>query len=462
MILQGEVEYMRIKILCCLTAVLTAGILLSGCQRAAEQKDVTADSLENEQIISEQSASAHLSAEQPEAGQISDPKQPAEPEQETGSEQPAELERETGSEQTAEPEQEADPEQPEDSQPSEIMLLMVGDMLMHEKVLDSGLQEDGSYSFRHLFAQVEERIRQADLALVNQETIIGGAELGLSGYPCFNSPFELGEAEVEAGFDVILHGTNHALDKGSKGLLRCLDFWENYAPGLPYLGVNRNEEQEDELYLYEQDGMKIAILNYTYGTNGIAPPADMPYLVDYLEEDKVREDLARAEAEADFTVVCPHWGTEYHLGISQNQEWWTQVFLAGGADLVIGTHPHVIEPIEWVRDEAGNEMLVYYSLGNFVNGTAGTGAGIMNRCVGGMAEVTLQKMDDGSVEIADYGVTPLICHIAQGNDYTVYELSDYTEELAEENRIRESDAAFSLEACQKLVEKVWGGEQTNR
>lgn len=339
----------------------------------------------------------------------------------------------------------------------EIQLVMVGDMLMHERVVESGLQEDGSYNFDHLFKHIEEKIQEADLALVNQETILGGVALGLSGYPCFNSPYELGEAEVEAGFDVILHGTNHVLDKGKNGTINCMSFWEEEYPQIAYLGINESQEaQDNNIYVYEQDGIRIAILNYTYGTNGISTPADMPYLVNYMEEKKVIADIQKAEEMADFTVVCPHWGNEYNLGISSNQEYWTDIFLEQGVDLVLGTHPHVIEPVEWVRDADGHEMLVYYSLGNFVNGTSGAGAGVMNRCVGALADVTIGRDDTGEMVVLEYDAIPLVCHIAEGEEYTVWYLEDYTEEQARENLICSQDETFSLENCKTLVKSVLG------
>ncbi|MGN0427569.1 MAG: CapA family protein [Agathobacter sp.] len=344
----------------------------------------------------------------------------------------------------------------EEEEDTTIEIVMVGDMLMHERVMESGLQEDGSYDFSHLFAQVGEKIASADLAMVNQETILGGTELGLTGYPSFNSPYEVGDAEAEAGFDVILSATNHALDKGSKGVLRCVSFWEENYPEISCVGIYDNKEDwENDIFLYEKDGITIAVLNYTYGTNGINPPSDMPYLVNYLSESKVKEDLEKADALADFVIVCPHWGTEYRLETDSQQKKWTNLFLENGVDLVIGTHPHVIEPVEWVSDENGNEMLVYYSLGNFVNGTAGSGSGTANRMVGGMADVTLGRGEDGSVEIRSYDVIPLVCHIGEKENYTTYYLSDYTTELAEENLILKQDAEFTLEYCKELVEKVW-------
>ena len=341
-------------------------------------------------------------------------------------------------------------------QPPGLQIVMVGDMLMHERVVESGRKEDGSYNFDHLFVNVKDTIEGADLALVNQETILGGIGLGISGYPCFNSPFELGDAEVAAGFDVILHATNHTLDKNRKGVVNCMEYWESSYPEIAYLGINPSKEHEQEyIYVFEKDGIRVAVLNYTYGTNGINPPSDMPYVVNYLEEERVIRDLERAQELADFTVVCPHWGTEYVLEETKTQERWARIFLEHGADLVLGTHPHVIEPVEWLRDEAGNEMLVYYSLGNFVNGTSGTGQGVMNRMIGGIADVTLSVDDNGKVYIKSYDAIPIVCHIDEGEAYTVYYLEDYTNDLAERNRILSQAPDFSLESCKKLVEEVW-------
>ena len=339
----------------------------------------------------------------------------------------------------------------------EVSLIMVGDILLHTPVEESARQEDGTYNFDAIFANVTEEVQSADLALVNQEVIIGGEELGISGYPAFNAPYAIGDALVNAGFDIICHGTNHALDKGKQGLLNCLSFWEEQYPEIDVLGVHDCAEEQDEVYTIEQNGIRIAILNYTYSTNGIPMPADMPYAVDMLEEEKVIEDIRKAEEQADFTIVCPHWGTEYALDISSMQEKWTDIFLSNGVDMVLGTHPHVIEPIEWVIDEeTGHEMLVYYSLGNFVNWTSSSGEGIANRMVGGMARIILTQDETGKVYIKESGVDALVCHLEDGiNGVTVYFLSDYTEELAEKNRIIEQDPAFSFQYCKELCEKVW-------
>lgn len=339
-----------------------------------------------------------------------------------------------------------------------VTLTMVGDILLHDRIHTYSVQEDGTYNYDTIFANTAEEISAADLALVNHEVVLGGKELGVSGYPCFNAPYEVGDAVVKAGFDVSLHATNHALDKGKKGLLNTIAFWEENYPEIGVLGIHDSAEDQEELYIVEIEGIRIAILNYTYGTNGIAMPSDMPYAVDMLDEAAIIEDLSLANEQADFVIVCPHWGTEYVLQPDWSQKKWTKLFLEHGVDLVLGTHPHVIEPIEWLtNEETGEKMLVYYSIGNYVNWTSGTGTGVANRMVGGMANVTIERDENGKAFIADYGVEAVVCHVEnKTNGITVYSLSEYTTELAGQNAIHTQDATFTLEYCVNLCNEVWG------
>lgn len=351
----------------------------------------------------------------------------------------------------------------DDAHPSDtpkLTLLMVGDILLHTPVENHSVQPDGSYNFDAIFANTKDRIQAADFAIVNQEVIMGGTELGISGYPAFNAPYEIGDALVDAGFDVVCHATNHALDKGKRGILNCSAYWEDTYPKMNVLGIHKEApvDLDSRITILEEDDIRVAILNYTYGTNGIAQPDGMPYAVDLLEETKVVEEIQRAEELADFTIVCPHWGTEYRLTPDSMQNKWTKIFAENGVDLVLGTHPHVIEPVAMVQDEAtGHEMLVYYSLGNFVNWTSGTGEGVANRMVGGMAEITLTRDNNDNVVISNYNVEALVCHVEDcTNGVTVYPLAEYTEDLANQNAIKTQDANFSLQYCIDLCNQVWG------
>lgn len=333
-------------------------------------------------------------------------------------------------------------------------LMMIGDMLVHEGVYKSGLQADGTYNYDHLFKNIQSDIQEADIRIVNQETILGGLELGLSGYPCFNSPYELGEAEVKAGFNTILHATNHTLDKGLVGVENCLTFWETNYPEITVLGINETQEDYEDIYVYEKDGFKIAILNYTYGTNGIAIPSSKPYIVNMLDKDKITADVTKAKQLADMVVVCPHWGTEYVYEPDSNQKYWTNLFLNLGVDVVLGAHPHVMEPVETLTREDGHQMVVYYSLGNFVSNQDKK-----PRMLGGMAKVRLVKDRNGDCYVDNYSYTPIVTHKLFGTSLiTSYKLIDYTQELAAANAIRrdEGGSDFSLEWCKNLVRQVFG------
>ena len=338
-----------------------------------------------------------------------------------------------------------------------VTIRMVGDVLLHEAVTESGLRDDGTYNFDHLFKNVLDEIKSADIALVNQEVILGGKEMGLSGYPAFNGPFEVGDAIANAGFDIVLHATNHALDRGSAAVVNCCNFWRRSHPDISFIGISDSSADQNNIVIKEAGGIKIAFLNYTYGTNGIPLPAGYPNAVTYLDENTIRSDTAYAKENADFTVVLPHWGTEYIHEADSNQKYWTQLFFDCGVDLVIGTHPHVTEPVEKIEKD-GHTMVVYYSIGNFVNSTAQTGAGIADRMVGAMADVTVERGDDGKVYISDYGVIPLVTHLSSGfGGITTYKLSDYTEDMAKNNLIVNSDPSFSLKYCTDLTNSVFPG-----
>lgn len=342
------------------------------------------------------------------------------------------------------------------SKENELDLVMAGDVLLHTRLAYWSEDGKGGYDFNPIFKLIKPIIKKADLAIVNQETILGGKELGVSGYPTFNGPYELGDAIANAGFDVVLQSNNHSLDRGKQGIYNCLNFWKKY-PKIKTVGINTSEAQKKKLCIYKKNGIKVAILNYTYGTNGIPLPKGMPYAVNYLVKDEVINDIKRAEKEADFTIVCPHWGTEYFRGISDYQKIWSKIFVENGVDLVLGAHPHVIEPIKYVTDKkTGHKMLVYYSLGNFVNSTMSDGR-VGDRYVGGIAKVKLKRGADNKVRIAKYGVKATVMHNG-GTRFgsSVYPLTQYTEELAKKNVMKAQDNMFSLNFCKKVCNEVWG------
>jgi len=342
-----------------------------------------------------------------------------------------------------------------------ISLIMVGDMLMHLNVTKSGFidAEGNQKNYDHIFANVKSDVQAADISIVNQEIMMGGADMGYSGYPMFNTADELAAGIHDAGFNTVLHATNHTMDKWKQGLLHTMEVWKQY-PDIKVLGINETAEQQDEIYVYEKDGMKIALLNYTYGLNGMPLPEGMPYAVNLMDEGLMDRNIKKAHEVADFVVVLIHWGNEYQTYASDNQKMWCKFFLDRDVDLIIGAHPHVIQPIEWYENEStGHKMLVYYSLGNFITGTRSTNPGTGEQAVGGMAKVELTRDDTGKVVIDSYGIEPTVAHVdvrgGYGSIYVKF-LKDYTEEDMSNNSIHRQDPKFTIQMCKDLCRKVWG------
>lgn len=286
-----------------------------------------------------------------------------------------------------------------------VTFAVFGDNLIHEPIYRYGLRNDEAFSF--LFENIEGILRETDIAVINQETPLTDKPSLYSGYPRFATPVNIGQAIVDAGFDVVTCATNHALDMGEDGLSFTGDFFD--AHGVLCLGIGTKEARRERPYaLLTRNGIRFALLNYTYGTNGLTLPADSLYTVNLLDDkDQVRADLAQARAEADFVILFVHWGTEYAAEPDAFQREWAQVFLEGKADVVVGTHPHTIQPYEILTDDAGHEMLIYYSIGNFIS------AQNEQSCTkGGMAGFTVSLTPDG-YRVTDYTLLPLTI-IGQG------------------------------------------------
>lgn len=337
---------------------------------------------------------------------------------------------------------------------SQVTLLAVGDNLIHIEVVQSGKQDDGSYNFDHLYDEIKDEIMAADIAVVNQETILGGKELKYSGYPAFNSPTEIGDALTKVGFDVVLHATNHTMDKGLKGVTNTFMHWDNY-PDITVLGINETEEDSETIPIIEKNGIKIAMLNYTYGLNGYKIPKDKPFLVNMLDKKEMEKDIKKARELANFVIVYPHWGTEYVYKPISTQRELVDFYYELGVDLVIGTHPHVIQPVEWITSESGHNMLVYYSLGNFLSYQKEPA-----RMLGGIAQVTITK-DDTDTYISDASITPIVTHYEHGPadyNYGIYKLSEYSSEMGDIHGVSDiaTQGDFSYEETLRTAKKVLG------
>ncbi|HHW01460.1 MAG TPA: CapA family protein [Thermoanaerobacterales bacterium] len=246
----------------------------------------------------------------------------------------------------------------------------VGDVMMHEGQIWSGYDsKTGRYNYFEFFQEVKGEISSADIAVANLETTLGGRERKFTGYPRFNSPDELADALKEAGFDVIFTSNNHCLDRGEEGLVRTLEVLGKR--GLSAVGTSRAAGERTGAIIKEINGIKIAFLAYTYGTNGNPIPKDKPYLVNLIDEDTILKDMTKAGKSADVLVVYLHFGQEYQRVASEQQRELARRLLQKGAHVVLGSHPHVTQPGEWVSvlgpEGEKLERYVAYSLGNFVS-----------------------------------------------------------------------------------------------
>ncbi|MBE6685797.1 MAG: CapA family protein [Ruminococcaceae bacterium] len=311
---------------------------------------------------------------------------------------------------------------------SRVSFLAVGDNIMYHCAFTDAQkranQDYPEYNFMPIYEEVSDEIAKADISYINQETVMAGKEYGYSDYPCFNTPQHLGDQLIEIGFDVVNVATNHMLDMGSSGLEDTIDYW-NSKEEITMIGGYENEEAYLEPCIIEKNGISIALLSYTYSTNGISPSSASEAVVPYIDMETMRKDIRRVHSLADVTMVSVHWGVENSFTPNEEQKQLAQMMCDEGVDVIIGTHPHVLQPIEWFESDDGNRTLCIYSLGDFV--AVMTKAANM---LGGMAKFDIVKKN-GDITIENVIFEPTIHHF--GPSYynsKLYFLRDYTDDLA--------------------------------
>lgn len=252
--------------------------------------------------------------------------------------------------------------------PRELILAATGDIMIHSpQIISAYRKNEGRYDFYENYFYVEPHFKKADFVVGNLETTLAGKEFGgYSGYPLFNSPPELAAVLKKSGFDLLSTANNHTLDRGPAGVINTINHIEE--AGLDFVGTARNKKEREKVYLLSRNGIKTAFLAYTYGTNGLPVPSGKEYLINLIDEQLISEDIFRAKNTytADIVVVCMHWGNEYQRAPSDRQRELAEMLIDSGADIIIGNHPHVIQPAEVMETEKGSG-LVFYSLGNFIS-----------------------------------------------------------------------------------------------
>ena len=275
-----------------------------------------------------------------------------------------------------------------------------GDALIHGTVWMDADQGNGTYDFSGIVENVGRLAEGYDLKYYNQETILGGTELGLHGYPTFNSPQEVGDAMVNMGFGLVSTANNHSLDQGLTGIERSCEYWKRQEAehGVHMAGTYNSQEDHDRINVYEVNGITYTFLSWTYGCNGLTPPEGYEYIVNIYTDhvDELLEQVRQADAVSDVVIVAMHWGTEYSMEANDEQRDLAQRLSEAGADIIVGNHPHVIQPIEWVND---HKTIVYYAMGNMVSAQIDE-----PNLVGMVGGVTIQKTVDTAgthIEILD-------------------------------------------------------------
>jgi poly-gamma-glutamate synthesis protein (capsule biosynthesis protein) len=322
----------------------------------------------------------------------------------------------------------------EKPQSTNITFIAAGDNLIHDIIYNRARVKVGedTFNFDPGYDYIRPIIKRADIAFVNQETVLGGKQFGYSGYPVFNTPQDAGLGLINTGFNVINQASNHTMDRGEGAVYGTMDFWDS--KNILYLGIFRSEEQrKTEKRIMEKNGIIAGFLSYTYGLNGFHLPHDKPWLVGIIDKETMAREINELRPLCDLLVVSMHWGNEFRHTVSGDQKQ-LAVFMADHkVDVVIGHHPHVTGPVEVISRPDGGKLTLYYSLGDFLSHTQADST--PDTMTGALAYMTITKTftkEQSSCTVTTAGVIPTVCHYSsqRTEPFLVYPLWDYTDDLA--------------------------------
>ena len=306
---------------------------------------------------------------------------------------------------------------------SRLSLVMVGDALFHSALYEDGKTEE-SYNYIELLSLMKPIISSYDLAFYNQESILGGRELGLSSYPRFNSPYEVGDAFLNAGFNMVSLANNHTLDCGEEAILNSVSYWKR--KNIMFHGSASSFDERNQIKVIEKNGIRYTLLSYTDYTNDILVPKGKEYLVNVYNEEQVKKDIESVRGQTDVILVAMHFGEEYSFDVTERQREIAEFLASQGVTIVIGHHPHVVEPVEMIGD-----TLVIYSLGNFVSAQRG-----IEKLTGLIYSVDIVKEEENEgkkvyLENQMASLTYTYSETINGNrhNFKVYPYHQLTEEL---------------------------------
>ncbi|MCR5066474.1 MAG: CapA family protein [Erysipelotrichaceae bacterium] len=334
-----------------------------------------------------------------------------------------------------------------DSDETRITMIMTGDALIHSTVYNTHKTANG-YDFTDIFTYVKPIVQQYDLAYYNQETILGGTELGLSNYPQFNSPQEVGDAFVDAGFNLVSLCNNHTLDGryryGDKALINSRNYWNNWyeKEGIIATGSWTSWEEREQIVIGEMKGITYAMLSYTTVDNMLYPPKGKEYLTNFYSEKQVKKDVEAYRDKVDLLIVAMHWGVDYILTPNASEKQIAKYLSSLGVDIVIGNHGHYLQPIDMVGD-----TLVFYGLGNFVS--AQNEDHRPYSLTGCLASVDIIKSEkDGKVKISFENVKAQLVYTVRSQKFKVIPYSKLSSRNSHNN-------ATVFEKMKKVLTEFW-------
>ena len=326
-----------------------------------------------------------------------------------------------------------------------IHITAIGDIMCHLTNIKNAYNSSSkNYDFSNVFKNIKDYTQNADITIGNLETTFAGESRGYTGYPTFNTPEILGKNLKDIGVDVLTTANNHCMDKGYSGIVSTLNFLDEYK--LAHTGTARSSEEQNTILTQDVNGIKIAFLSFTYGTNGITIPSDKKYSVNLIDKDFIKKQInAAKEKEVDLICVSMHWGTEYKLKPVSSQKDLADFLFENGVDIILGSHPHVLEPMEkrtiTLEDGSTKDGFVIYSLGNFVSGQiyANTKSTVI-------LDIQVTKDGDGKITIDKVNYTPVYLYDSGANSKsrTRYTLMDVEKSISDYENNKDNSISKSL------------------
>lgn len=341
-----------------------------------------------------------------------------------------------------------------------IKMTVIGDIMCHNtQYTDAYNSSKDEYDFSYVLEDVKNKLSQSDITVGNLETTFAGSKVGYSSYPTFNTPETLGNALKDAGVDVLSTANNHCMDKGYSGLVSTIEELDEI--GIDHMGTYESEEASNEILVKDVNGIKIAFLAYTYGTNGINVPDDKSYAVNLIDKDKIKEDLEAAkELDVDLISVSMHWGTEYRQTPTDEQEELADFLFENGADIILGSHPHVLEKMEKrtieLEDGTTKDGFIIYSLGNFMSGQY---YDYTQQSI--ILDLQITKHGDGSISIDSASYTPIYMYKSSSGSkqrYLVMDIEKAMEDYDNGEKNISSSTYSTLESELEHIYSVVGDE----